>query len=279
MYYAMDEIENFRDLGGIDTYSGHKVQNNRLFRCGEMTNASFRDLEKIRALGIDTIVDLRNDKERAEKPDPVIKGVTYINLPFNSQKSLAGVERDKKSKATFYEKMFENSKTNPNAFLDYMKASYNSMLTDEYSRNQIRKFLKVLADDSHQRILWHCASGKDRTGVAAVMILEVLGARRDQIRENYLDTNKYLGRSTQEVVNVALRMGEGRDDLDQIVESFRTSMRADDLFFFEIYDSMAAMAGAVADYLSSVLGLTDEEIISLRQKYLEKKLNKSLREP
>lgn len=48
----------------------------------------------------------------------------------------------------------------------------------------------LLAKD--QRMLIHCASGKDRTGFDAALILDVLGVEEDEIAADYLLTNACL---------------------------------------------------------------------------------------
>ena len=57
MYYPMENIENFRDLGGIRTKDGKRVKDGMLFRCAALSSASENDIQKIKELGIDTVDD------------------------------------------------------------------------------------------------------------------------------------------------------------------------------------------------------------------------------
>ncbi|SUZ93175.1 uncharacterized protein METZ01_LOCUS46029 [marine metagenome] len=47
----------------------------------------------------------------------------------------------------------------------------------------------VLAQSVNQPVIFHCSAGKDRTGVLAATILDVLGVGREEIVADYLETN------------------------------------------------------------------------------------------
>ena len=85
MYYPMEKIENFRDLGGIRTKDGKQVKSGKLFRCAALSAASPNDIEKIKELGIDTIVDFRSIGEVKIEKDPEIE-----RIPISSNQSVQG---------------------------------------------------------------------------------------------------------------------------------------------------------------------------------------------
>lgn len=87
MYYQMENIENFRDLGGIVTTGNKKVKEGKLFRCADLSSATENDIEKIKQLGIDTIIDFRSTAEtpakkirRLKTSDIIISILLKINL-------------------------------------------------------------------------------------------------------------------------------------------------------------------------------------------------------
>ena len=63
-----EAIENFRDFGGYDTACGRGLRRGRLFRSGHHHTATPADLEKLRELGVEVIVDLRGAAEREREP-------------------------------------------------------------------------------------------------------------------------------------------------------------------------------------------------------------------
>lgn len=51
---------------------------------------------------------------------------------------------------------------------------------------------EVLADPTRGAVVFHCAAGKDRTGVVAAMLLAVLGVSDDDIVADYALTNQAM---------------------------------------------------------------------------------------
>ena len=50
-------------------------------------------------------------------------------------------------------------------------------------------FFKILAEREVYPLLFHCSAGRDRTGVGAAMLLEMLGVSRARILEDFLVSN------------------------------------------------------------------------------------------
>ena len=66
--------------------------------------------------------------------------------------------------------------------------SYVEMLID--AGNQFASFLNLAADYEYWPLLFHCTAGKDRTGLAAALILELCGVERTQAFDDYELTNR-----------------------------------------------------------------------------------------
>ncbi|MCL2481325.1 MAG: tyrosine-protein phosphatase [Spirochaetaceae bacterium] len=170
---------NFRDMGGYATQEGKKTKWGIIYRADELCRLSEEDLEILKDLNIKTIIDFRALEEAVKSPDQ--KPVTLIknfNLPivFGSMDSLM------KSIELTGEKLM---------------MQINSSAIEE-AQEQYTEFFKIISDPSNLPLIFHCAGGKDRTGIAAALFLSLLGVDRETIYKDYLLSaeliqKKYLG--------------------------------------------------------------------------------------
>jgi protein-tyrosine phosphatase len=167
---------NFRDLGGISATGGRKIRPGLLFRSGDLHSLSDDDVAKLEALGLATIVDLRASREIEKHPDRNIATVrSHIHL---------GIHDTAREVAEMY------LAANDAAALEQVLVNdYRRMVTDHIM--EFRKFLELLATTGDLPLVYHCAAGKDRTGLATVFLLTALGADYGVILEDYLATNEY----------------------------------------------------------------------------------------
>lgn len=176
---------NFRELGGYPAADGRTVKYGAFYRGGTLFDLkSNSDKAIIENLGLKLVLDFRSAGESIENPDFVPNGTKYLRIgamyyPDGSELdfSPAGMERLKRELsaspqnqspidmlAKFYERMpFGNP-----AF----QAMFHALETNDIP------------------ILFHCTAGKDRTGVAAMLILLALGAERETAVADYMETNR-----------------------------------------------------------------------------------------
>src|SRR6478736_8770622 len=64
---VLDNVHNFRDLGGYSTTDGRTIRWRMLFRADGLSGMSAADLEIMRELGLRTVIDLRSNKELDER--------------------------------------------------------------------------------------------------------------------------------------------------------------------------------------------------------------------
>lgn len=180
----MDGIYNFRDFGGYRTNNGSFVRKGRLYRSGSLAKASYADLDRIRALGIKTIIDLRTPKEVSDHPDRLpAEDANYYHFPIKAKRH---------NESSFILQML-SLLFGPARKLDYhevAKAMYREYAQD--FRPVFSKVLKLIAEQENTPVLVHCTAGKDRTGFVCSLILRGLGVPWDLVREDYLRTNQYL---------------------------------------------------------------------------------------
>jgi protein-tyrosine phosphatase len=102
----------------------------------------------------------------------------------------------------------------------------------------------------------HCTAGKDRTGFACALILQVLGVPDEVIAEDYLLTNRFYRRDPS-------ASSELPDDVRQVLGSVETS------FLDAAYDAIRADYGDLENYFSDGLGVGERERATLQARYLE----------
>lgn len=169
---------NFRDFGGQATREGRRVARGRLFRSDALWQLSDADLERFAALGVRTLCDFRAEHERLRWPnrlpaDPAPRLVPVGFSPRGAAEAWAAVNR---------------GELDPQGVLQYMRDHYHYLAT-EHAAHYAQMFAAMLEPDGLP-LLVHCASGKDRTGFAAAVILLALGVPREAIVADYVISDR-----------------------------------------------------------------------------------------
>lgn len=259
----LDEMPNTRDLGGMVTKDGKTIKSGMLIRSGHLNKASDND-KAILGMLVDTVVDLRTVSEKTRQPDAEIDGVTYLYMPIlDERESVAGVARDYDS----IEKVFDDMQKDPMAGINHMLSIYRAFVTNEVSINGYKNFVKTLLNHEGKAVLWHCSAGKDRCGVATVIIQEILGVSREDIYADYIKTNEYNKEDAARIVNRFIeRNGVQSEDLKNGIAAFWS---ADYSFLDETYRRAEEVYGSFDGFLEQALGVTPEIRRQLKDKYLE----------
>jgi protein-tyrosine phosphatase len=166
----LDGSFNFRDLGGYPTRDGRVTRWGTLFRSDTLHELSTGDVALLRSLGLTTIVDLRTSRELERTgrgplgPEPIAFHHLSVIQDGEAGESVAA------------------------------PASPGGDLTDRYlwyldvGRRSLVTALALVADAAHLPLVFHCAAGKDRTGVLAALILSIIGVEAEVIVDDYLIT-------------------------------------------------------------------------------------------
>ncbi len=166
---------NFRDLGGWRTEDGRRVRAGRLFRSDALHHLTGADVVRLRdGVGLRTLIDLRGSREvAAEGRGPLAAPpVAYHHLPFFDGEREDPARRDEAPAGSLAENYFRMLRS---------------------ARAPIARALETLAA-SRGAAVFHCAAGKDRTGVLAAVVLGALGVRDEDIVEDYAWTRRALPR-------------------------------------------------------------------------------------
>ena len=176
---TMQSLSNTRDLGAIATKDGRHILPRKLIRSGNLYHASMADQHVLQEdCKLKTVIDLRDQLERNERPDIVVKGVEYYHIPMideetisDSPKSVLGIlqTNDMLKKVLEYDGDIES----------LIEQQYENFVKDQYSVKQCARFMDVLLHHENGAALWHCSFGKDRVGVVTALLLCALGVHSD----------------------------------------------------------------------------------------------------
>ncbi len=195
----MDNIPNFRDFGGYQTQGGAWLKKGLLYRSGKLAGATDADLERLSALQIKTICDLRSEREKQEEPDrfPNVVPTTFFNIPMRPI-----VDYHARSWGRLFSLMFGEERK-----IDYIAESYKAYR--EYATGylpQLKALFERISNPDNLPLLIHCSAGKDRTGVVSSLIQQILGVPVDTVMDDYLKTNGNLSVYTAEIVRRLKRL-------------------------------------------------------------------------
>ena len=167
-HIALDGLVNFRDLGGYRAADGRTVRWGRLFRSDNL--GKLRGHDEFRALGIRTVVDLRYPWEiaRRGRVDESLVA-TYHNLSIEHRT---------------YDQAGLGPEVDP---ARYLADRYAEVIED--GQAELRQLLDVIVDEENVPVVFHCAAGKDRTGIVAALILALLGVSDEDIVADFALTS------------------------------------------------------------------------------------------
>lgn len=247
---------NFRELGGYSTIDGKHVKWQKILRSGNMTDLTDDDLQFLTDYGLRIDVDFRSPTETEYYEDRYPAGAAYVNLPvYPFSKSLF-----KNLGIVNFMKMKIDDQ-------DYADQSYVQMLVDQHARMAYQRMFELLLanDKPKQSLVFHCSAGKDRTGVAAFLILNALQVKPEEILKDYLLTNLFFEGAPATEINHLIT----NDARNILADKLNSNLAVSSENFKMLERTCKTVASSMAEYLEKYLGLTPEKLKKLRVIYLE----------
>lgn len=242
-------VHNLRDLGGYHSADGRVLRTGLLFRSGELSGADAADRARLEALGIRNVCDFRSDQERAQAPDPQLPGWRFDQRCYSVKVAGAGDER-------FAQLMKAREAGRDIDWAGLLTQFYGAM-PDQFA-GQYRALFEQLVDRPGEPLLFHCTAGKDRTGIAAALVLLALDVPETTVMLDYLLSNRYVGETTAVPAGLPADL-RGIPALAQVRREYLQAA----------LDSIRARYGSVDAYLEQALGLNAERRARLRANLLE----------
>ncbi|MCC8145959.1 MAG: tyrosine-protein phosphatase [Bacteroidales bacterium] len=222
---------NFRDLGGIRNKDGKYTKWGKIFRSDDMHNLTPEDLTYLASIPIVSVVDFRSGQEIEANPDVLPASVrhdyAYSITPGDMTMNMDSIG------------------TLQSADLDEMMKQMNVLfVTDSAYYNRYKDFFALLMNDSNVPLMFHCTAGKDRTGMAAALVLSALNVDESVIMEDYLSSNKYLEDKYRDIKNQ--------------YPALKSLLEVKPEFLQAGLDQMKRDHGSVENFLRNVLGVDIE---------------------
>ncbi len=256
-------IVNARDLGDYTTTDGMMVKSGLLIRGASLATAKDSDLAVLSDLHVVKVIDFRSSFEKKGKENRLLSGAAYIDLPIQP------VNNEEASSLTAKHKSFNLSKLIMiAAFNDkaktFAREMYPLMVMRSECQQQFAAFLREVVETTDGAIFFHCTQGKDRTGLAAAFLLSALGIDRETVIADFDKTNEVYARNVRKYCRRVKFFG-GKEEELAVVKSF---IGANTDNFIRALDLINAEYGSMDVYLREVLGLTEADLKTLKERYL-----------
>ena len=243
VFLPLSGVHNFRDYGGWATRDGNSVREGLLYRSGHHVEASEEDLAAIAPLGIHTVIDLRGASERAANPCRRVEGFDGEVIFYDGETSSSPPHMDVDPAASAGE--FARAR---------MNAVYTRMPANPAMIEMFGRYLRILADRDGASLV-HCYAGKDRTGIAATMLLHILGVAEADWRTEFLRTNdaptfEVLAR--QSLPGIEKRLGRKLDE-----GAARDLLGVREEYLDTFLEQVRASHGGFDAYLADAIGVDD----------------------
>ena len=186
----LEGTTNTRDIGGYQTGDLSTVRSGQIIRSENLSRLTASDFQKLEEIGLNTVIDLRTQKEHDKSPTVWLgeNPPQFFHFPVgDANNDWFRAQR----------KMMKGNRFTEEQSLELMVEGYR-MIAEE-GPPSYQKLMEVVLDQSNWPILIHCNAGKDRAGVAVTLILESLGVDRETIMEEYLLTNE-IGRTEKKAI-------------------------------------------------------------------------------
>ena len=239
---------NFRDLGGYRTADGRTVKWGLLYRSGQMHDLTSADYAYLQKLGIRTVCDFRDTRERTGEPTNWPAGKAPRILSDDYTLDMSGMMLPGDPSTWTHDQV-----------VAAMTATYPKLL-DQFRGQYRRMFAELLAGNAP--LAFHCTAGKDRTGVAAALLLSALGVPRATVIEDYLLSNQHMAPPPAHPTGFWAKLSP---------EAARTFAGVDRRYIEAVFAVTDRHPGGTMGYLKDELGVDPARIAKLRGLYLTRK--------
>jgi protein-tyrosine phosphatase len=254
-------VPNLRDVGGYTNRDGATVARGLAYRSDNFNPMSAEDLKKLERLGLKNDCDLRTTAEVKVKPDQMPPGVRYhsLNVLADAKSTVpaeleALMHEPKKATVAFGGGKIET------LFIE----NYREFVSLPSARQSYRTLFQELADRQKLPAVFHCTTGKDRTGWAAAALLTLLGVPKETVMEDFMRSNENTLPHFQRAIDSFIAAGGDRDIPVAIFGVKAQHLEAS-------IDEMQKRYGTIGKYFSEGLGIDASGQKALRDLFLGKK--------
>ena len=229
--------QNFREIKSVAAGSGKRLRAGLLYRTGDMSSLSEDSVRALSELGIQSVVDLRSRLERKHHPYEWLPGIDANPWGDPAEKSAASITA-----------LVASANATAEQVREAMRDLYRELPTSH--AESYAELMRRIAE-GRVPIIFGCAAGKDRTGVAAALLLWMLGVDRDAIVADYLETN-----AAKEGLRNFIKHKHGWDVDRPTVQAVLT---ADVDYLDVLFETIETQFGGIDAYCAQILGLSEAD--------------------
>ena len=268
----LEGLCNTRDLGGYRARDGRVIKPHKLIRSGMLEAATETDRKTLLdEYELTTIIDFRTNAEQKMKPDPRLEGITYVSHPILEEETM-GITREKEAESgnNMIRNVISTLQDNGGTPLAYMQNMYKNLITNPFSRERYARFFDILLAQKEGAVLWHCTAGKDRVGVATILLLSALDIPKEQILADYLKINEFGKEDVDHLMRaVTAGMDMSTKEGQATAAAVKLLFTVDRFYAESVFAVMEEECGSVDAFLEQEMGLTKEKREALKEKYLQ----------
>jgi len=250
-------VPNLRDLGGYRTADGKTIATGLLYRSNQLNGIPPADMEKLAALGLKNAFDLRTAEERDKRPEELPKGVNYVVLDVLADSPAAGPAQLEKLMTN---PKLANAELGGGKVVAAFQASYREFIALPSARREFGRLYQSLSDRQQVPALFHCTTGKDRTGWAAAAFLTLMGVPKDEVYADYLRSNDYILPAYQKAIDGFVAAG-GDAEIPMAILGVKQE------YLDAAFDEMQKRYVTIDRYFAEGLGIDAAQQQALRSMY------------
>ncbi|WP_375477715.1 tyrosine-protein phosphatase [uncultured Jatrophihabitans sp.] len=267
-WIRLDGAENVRDLGGLPTVDGRRVQPGRLIRSDSLQQLSPADVRLlVDELHVRAVADLRTGVEvAAEGPGPMTAEpavvVKHLSLFPEAGDTTDAVRADDESAPVVLPWQSRSDDASEDERRRGVAGVYLRYLDDR--ADSVLATLRLIAGTDGATIV-HCAAGKDRTGVVVAFALAEVGVTREAIVADYAASGERIEAILRRLVARRTYANDLTDpDSGTDYDKHRPKAQSMQRWF----DAMDEMHGGAPAWLRAH-GWTDRDAAALRSRLLD----------
>lgn len=232
---------NFRDLGGYRTDSGLRTRWGKVFRADALHALTPADQATLSGLGLRAVYDLRSEAERQSKPN----ALPDADRPRTVEIPLLGATAGRR---------MELAVSDGEAFLLDV---YRRIIAE--SAPVFGRLLGGLAEPDGLPAVFHCAAGKDRTGLSAAILLCLLGVDEEDVLDDYEMTSRNRREvNHQEILTTLTELGMPPEAAAGLLTTPRWVMQT-------ILTELREGYGGAEGYVTGPVGMSTDTVAELRR--------------
>ncbi len=251
---ALQGGRNFRDLGGYATEDGRSVRWRRLFRSGTLAQLTPADQAVLEGLGVRAVCDLRTTSERQAEPSSW--------APAAGRVMCWHYELDDGAVMGAFRLGMPTAEGVRSAITEFYLAA-----PEDFAHRLSELFRALAARESP--LIMHCTAGKDRTGMAAAIVLRALGVPVRAVVDDYALSSQAVDLEQLTSSGSFQRSGSWAF-LSQLAPEIRAPLIASEPAYIKaMLNRIDERYGSVKVYLARRVGVDAAALEQIRDLFLE----------